>query len=312
MVLLLPLIVIVSPPIHQTRISPDMKKKRQTEESSNDSEKKRSRRSTEIKFDFKKDCLFCGEHCQDKDPKNPNRWKEFYIVRSIYTKGWVPFKDFILSICTIRNDAWSVGVRFRVDTAVSDLHAADARYRQYCKTKFLHSKYVDQIASQITTGGSKIDIGLESVKTTLKENPREMWNSVELYNLYSEHGGYKLSRRALVKLLVEIFGDEVVLLSSPGVASLLVFKRYCHFALQSTEDSDDRSLRIVAEAIKKETRNTDRNQYKVQFDRDTVTEGFSDTLMDLFGELSIGKLPSILIGKLRFIQFQFYFSCSLS
>ena len=79
----------------------------------------------------------------------------------------VPFKDFIRSICTIRNDAWSVSVRFRVDTSVSDLHAADTRYHQDCKTKFLHSKYVDQIASQITTGDSKIDIGLESVKKKL-------------------------------------------------------------------------------------------------------------------------------------------------
>ena len=51
-----------------------------------------------------------------------------------------------------------------------------------------------------------------------------MWNSVNLYSMYSEGGGFKYSRRTLIKVLVDCFGDEVVLLSSPGLASILCLK----------------------------------------------------------------------------------------
>ena len=72
---------------------------------------------------------------------------------------------------------------------------------------------------------------------------------------------------------------------------MLVFKNYFHFALQCTDDDDDdKNLRFVAATIKAETSATDRNQYKVQFDVDTVNEDFSAILMDLLEEINIGKL----------------------
>ena len=79
-------------------------------------------------------------------------------------------------------------------------------------------------------------------------------------------------------------------------------KKYCHFALQSADDGDDTDLRIVAAAIKSEASATDRNQYKIQFDVDTVNDGFSVTLMDLLRELNIGKLPLILVGMIYFLN----------
>ena len=56
-----------------------------------------------------------------------------------------------------------------------------------------------------------------------------MWNNVDLYRTYSEGGGFKYSRRTLIKVLVDYFGDEVVLLSSPGFANILVLKMYNNF-----------------------------------------------------------------------------------
>ena len=102
-----------------------------------------------------------------------------------------------------------------------------------------------------------------------------------------------------------------MLLSSLGLASILVFKKYCHFALQNADDGDDKNLRIVAVAIKAEPSATDRNQYKVQFDVDTVNEGFSATLMNLLGELNIGKLPLILVGMICFLIYLLNFIYSL-
>ena len=93
----------------------------------------------------------------------------------------------------------------------------------------------------------------------------------------------------------------------------LCLKKYCHFALQSADDSDDKNLRIVAAATKVETSATDRNQYKVQFNVDTVKEGFNATLMDFLGELNIGKLPSILVwyGLLPYVFINILFIVGL-
>lgn len=136
-----------------------------------------------------------------------------------------------------------------------------------------------------------------------------MWNGVDFYNMFSEGGGFKYSRTTLIKVFIDYPGHEVVLLYSPSLARILVFKRYCHSALQSTDDNDDKNLSIVAAAIKAQTLITDRNQYKVKFDGETVNEGFSATLMDLLGELNIGKLPSILVGMICFLIYAllFYF-----
>ena len=103
-------------------------------------EPKRLCRSNENFFDFQSDCFFCGKECVEKDAKHPDRWKTFFHVRTVYMKNWEPFKDFILKICDIRSDSWSSDVKFRVNSALSDLHAADAHYHQDCRLSFLHSK----------------------------------------------------------------------------------------------------------------------------------------------------------------------------
>ena len=128
-----------------------------------------------------------------------------------------------------------------------------------------------------------------------------MWNSVEIYNKYSEYGGLFLTRRNLIRNIVENFGNEVVLLSSPGVASILVFRKHCHFKLQNIDDSNDKNLKIIATAIRTETSSTVKTQYKVRFDIGSITEGFSERLMDLLAELKIGCLPSILVAMSHYI-----------
>lgn len=77
-----------------------------------------------------------------------------------------------------------------------------------------------------------------------------------------------------------------MLLSSPGVASMLVLKKYCHFTLQNVDDNDNKNLTEVAKSIKAETIQTERNMYKVF--------------------LKLDKLSSIMIGKSEiFIPYSF-------
>ena len=113
-----------------------------------------------------------------------------------------------------------------------------------------------------------------------------MWNSVDLYSMYSEGGDCKYSRRTLIKFDDYCFGDEVVFLPSPGLASIPVFKKYCHLLY-------DAQMTVMTNICYSSNQSRDvghdRNQYKVQFDVDTVNKDFSSTMMDLLGEFNIGN-----------------------
>jgi hypothetical protein len=85
---------------------------------------KRCRRSDSSKFCFKQHCVFCGDLCiMDYDPKHPSRWRRVMLCRTADRDGQETFKQVILNVCDSRNDDWASHVG-----AVSDLHAADARY----------------------------------------------------------------------------------------------------------------------------------------------------------------------------------------
>ena len=63
----------------------------------------------------------------------------------------------------------------------------------------------------------------------MKAYEKEMWNSVEVHNIYSENGGYKLNRRNLANILKNYFCDSLTACSSPGVASIFAFRKYVIF-----------------------------------------------------------------------------------
>ncbi len=53
----------------------------------------------------------------------------------------------ILNVCDLRNDEWASRVKIRIQGAVSDLHAADARYHEDCKSSFMAPRSVRAAAS---------------------------------------------------------------------------------------------------------------------------------------------------------------------
>ena len=100
---------------------------------------KTRKRSSLQGFIFKEHCLFCGETCvREKDKKNPKRWRPADSCREIGCAGGKKsLKQSILEACERRQDELSDVVRQRVDSAISDLHAADARYYVNCRNNFL-------------------------------------------------------------------------------------------------------------------------------------------------------------------------------
>jgi len=92
---------------------------------SSGSSSKRLRSSTEGMFNFREHCLFCGEECQFIPPqKNPNRWKEVYLVEQLTEKDRFHLKNLLLDMyIERRSDNWGNDVTFRAHSALSDLHA---------------------------------------------------------------------------------------------------------------------------------------------------------------------------------------------
>ena len=106
---------------------------------------KRRTRTSVISFDFKKNCLICGEDCNVQiDTKHPDRWKKkkAFLCRTADRGGkdTLSFKDVLLNICKKRGDQLGDDVRIRLEGATSDLHAAEARYHERCLQIFENPK----------------------------------------------------------------------------------------------------------------------------------------------------------------------------
>lgn len=164
--------------------------------------------------------------------KNPSRWKEAYLCRTT-GDGKTTSKEAILQRAHERNDAWGREVAFRANLAVSDLHAADARYHRDCLAKF----FTNRPSAESST--EACDSALEELLSQMSLDVTRIWNSAELYTLYSELGGTLISRRFLIKSVCEHFHPNLLVLTSPGVASILVFRGKAADHLRIIDDTED-------------------------------------------------------------------------
>ncbi|KAG0720297.1 hypothetical protein GWK47_048802 [Chionoecetes opilio] len=164
---------------------------------------KRIKKSEASAFSFQEHSLFCGERCEAQpNPKNPSRWRKAKVCRTA-DRGpdRKPYKKVILEACHKRNDRWSREVMVRLQGAMSDLHAADARYHADCRCWFLSPKSVAQ--AKETKPDDKLDPAFQSLIIHMESNKSSVWTSVEVHNMYQENNGSQLSRSSLVQRLAE-------------------------------------------------------------------------------------------------------------
>ena len=264
---------------------------------------KRARRSELPKFNFLQHCIYCGEECQvEKDQKKPSRWRPAYICTQFVRPGHKKsLKQKILDKCDERNDKWASQVRVRVCGTVSDLHAADARYHKGCRVSFMYQK-----STSVAVKGHE-DESLQAVISVLNEDQSQIWNSVELHTLYVENEGCDLSRRLLVTRLLEYFGDNLIALSCPGIATILAFRSGAAKALRIIPDQQEDDTDIAVNKLKKKICQevngiiVDRNNYKAHLDYDSASIFASSTLLNLLSCLSPkldNTLPTVLMGNI--------------
>lgn len=116
-----------------------------------------------------------------------------------------------------------------------------------------------------------------------------------------------MSRRVLVKNIIEHFGAEMLPLHSPGVATLLVFRKHAATNLRLVEDDQnddmDECIRKVAKQIAKESKaaKSDIKSYSKHIDQEVASECMSQTLVKLL--LSVkssfeNSLQSLMVGNI--------------
>ena len=134
--------------ISDDHINRHLKRKSNDDSSSSSaSSNKRNMRSASVKFDFKKNCIVCGNCCNIiPDKKHPDRWakNKGFLCRTVDRgKGLKTFKEVLLETCAKRGDQQSEDVLCRIEGAPSDLHAAEARYHEKCLQSFVSQRNIN-------------------------------------------------------------------------------------------------------------------------------------------------------------------------
>ena len=263
-------------------------------------------------FNFLQDCLFCGTGCTMSRPlKNPSRWKEAYLCRTT-DDGKTTSKEAILQRAHERNDAWGREVAFRANLAVSDLHAADARYHRDCLAKL----FTNRPSAESST--EACDSVLEELLSQMSLDVTRIWNSAELYTLYSELGGTLISRRFLIKSVCEHFHPNLLVLTSPGVASILVFRGKAEDHLRIIDDTEDdcdaKAISKVAKKIKVECQNLKKDglTYPSRISMNTALAECSDSLLALLSAISPqlkSTMQAAMIGNIVTSAVNFQATC---
>ena len=166
-----------------------------------------------------------------------------------------------------------------------------------CMTIFMLARSINAAVNAGLEAKKNGDSALEYVIHEMSTNSSQIWNSLEIWHQYEKHGGKDLVH----------FGDDIAVLSSSGLASLIVFRKSASTLLYLVNDSDEDELSILtdklAKTITSEVRDisVDKSRYNVRITKEDISKSVSLTLMDLLGKLSAHMdytLPALLIGNI--------------
>ena len=272
--------------------------------------KKRLRQSQQP-FHFRTHCIFCGELCNVvQDRKNPSRWRPAFICRSVDSRTNVSFKNSILSTCKERGneDELARQVQMRIQGAVSDLCAVEARYHDDCRKRFMIGR--KNRASTSIECGEHIVNAFDKLCNDMNQKKEKVWTSNDIFNLYKQYGGDQC-KRTLCSKIKTYFGDRVAWFSDcqGGLSSLLIFRDSTSNVIKlvdNDEDEDneiDRLIQIVGKKISKECKELapDRSTYNVRINPKSCLRHASPTLLALLKSISDHfekRNASIMIGNI--------------
>lgn len=257
-------------------------------------------------FEYKRDCIFCGEECLPISGKHPDRWNR---VRKCMTKdrfdkegNTLPtMKDMLLDVAEQRND--DVARRLKLHLAfVSDLPSAECKYHVHCYNSFLKvPKYAD-----LPTGSAEEDALMDVIRYMNQDRSR-IWNSVELFSLYSDLGG-KLARRDMFSNLTDCMSKDIIVVRIDGCATIVGFRESVAKILKvvRVDDTDEGSIATMVRQIKREARTVKYNSANYdlsEFTQAKTIKSTSPSLLKLVSDLvSGGKVTKKSISLSQSIQ----------
>ena len=116
-----------------------------------------------------------------------------------------------------------------------------------------------------------------------------------------------LARRSLLEQIKDYFEEDVIVLSSPGLASILLFKNNASKVLKLSNDQEDDHQDILITKLAKKICDEikeivlDKSSCDISITQESASMSVSTTLMDLLAKIST-KLnytpPGILIGNI--------------
>ena len=112
---------------NENAIKRDIKRKQETDKHSLSCSPAKTRSTAEKPFDYKRDCLLCGQPATFDSRKDDSY--EVFPIRTFECERSLLHK------CAERGDRWGQLVQNRIQS-VNDLHAADAVYHQQCNVNF--------------------------------------------------------------------------------------------------------------------------------------------------------------------------------
>ena len=227
-------------------------KRKQLEERKDESKRSSqvSLRSSVPAFDFRRNCLFCGEEAsQEKEKKKEVKYRK--VINTVTT---LTFKDSVKQRCDERQDELGRLVQARVDS-VHDLVAAEARYHRVCDQSFF-------TALKPKSGRGRKD---DKAKGEAFQNLIEyMENSDECQFLLDDlvnrmargSSSQTYGRQYLKDKLKDQYGDAILITEIPGKSSIVNFKGRADQILMEYWDSeressmDSERLKFVETAAK--------------------------------------------------------------
>ena len=176
-------------------------------------------RSAESQFDFKRDCLFCGEEA-DVSVKLPIKRRSLTEVET------TEFRKSILERAAERNDKWGDSVASRVQNTI-DLIAVEARYHHECRTQFYLAKSRDESKRPRGRPEDKAKaVAFSNLCTYLDENDECQYSLSELLEQMDTYldGQQGYTSRHLQSKLEEHYGDKITITRIPGKSNIVCFR----------------------------------------------------------------------------------------
>ena len=171
--------------------------------------------------------------------------------------------------------------------ADGDLVAAEAWHHRKCSCLF-HKPPI----SKDDYSDFVVDTALLQTFKVLKQDRTNVWNTVEIMDVYQQKGGTRFSRGTLLEKVESQFVDDIFSFHSPGIATLVLFKNIVANTMKivNAEDDDEEStLNKFGKEIAQELKAVKREltSYDVHIDKPSATECTGNLLNKLLSKVHL-------------------------